>query len=39
LEIGELKYITISEFLADMKREFEREDNKIINIVELKKIE
>ena len=31
--------MTISEFLADMKREFEREDNKIINVAELKRIE
>jgi len=39
LKIRELKYVIIREFLADIKREFDRGDNEIINVAELKKIE
>ena len=34
-----LSYTTVREFLSDLKKEFGREDDKIIKIVELKKIE
>ena len=38
LENKELEYITVGEFLMDLKKEFERGDNKIIKVVELKKV-
>ena len=38
LENEELEYITVGEFLMDLKKEFERGDNKIIKVVELKKV-
>jgi len=34
-----LEYKTVGEFLADLKKEFSREDNKIMKMAELKKIE
>ena len=38
LENEELEYITVGEFLMDLKKEFGRGDNKIIKVVELKKV-
>ena len=38
LENEELEYITVGEFLMDLKKEFGRRDNKIIKVVELKKV-
>ena len=34
-----LEYETVGEFLADLKKELSGEDNKIMKIAELKKIE
>jgi len=34
-----LNYAIVGEFLADLKQKFRREDNKIIKMVKLKKIE
>jgi len=34
-----LKYETVGKFLADLKKEFGGGDNKIIEVVELKRIE
>jgi len=39
LESRSLSYITIGEFLSDLKEEFSSEDNKMIKITELKKVE
>ena len=39
LEIGEQEYIIVREFLTDLKKEFDRENNKIIKVEELKKVE
>ena len=39
LEIGELEYVIVGEFLTDLKKEFDRENNKIIKVAELKKVE
>lgn len=39
LKIEVLKYMTVGEFLVDLKREFKDGDNKIIKVVELKKVE
>ena len=39
LESGSLSYATVREFLSDLKKEFDREYDKIIKIAELKKIE
>ena len=39
LESRSLSYITIEEFLADLKEEFRRGDDKMIKVVELKKVE
>jgi len=36
---GIWQYIIVGQFLADLKKEFDRVDNKIIKIVELKKVE
>ena len=36
LEVGELEYTIVKEFLADLKKKFE-EDDKIIKVAELKK--
>jgi len=39
LEIGNSVYTTIKEFLIDLKQTFKREDNEIMKVVELKKVE
>ena len=39
LEAEELDYITVGEFLTDLKKEFGEGDNKTIKVVELKKVE
>ena len=39
LEIGELEYIIVREFLTDLKKEFDGENDKIIKVAELKKVE
>jgi len=39
LETGVLEYTTVGEFLADLKKEFDGENNKIIKVAELKRIE
>jgi len=39
LEIGNSVYTTIKEFLTDLKQTFKREDNEIMKVVELKKVE
>ncbi len=36
LEIGELEYVIVGEFLTNLKKEFDRENNKIIKVAELK---
>ena len=38
MEIGELEYVIVGEFLTDLKKEFDGENDKII-IAELKKVE
>jgi len=37
LEVGELEYTIVKEFLADLKKKFGEEDDKIIKVAELKK--
>ena len=39
LESGNLSYITVEEFLADLKKEFGRGDNEIMKVAKLKKVE
>ena len=39
LESGSLSYIIVEDFLSDLKEEFGRGNNKMIKVVELKKIE
>jgi len=39
LEAGNLEYETAEEFLADLRKEFEKEDNKTIKIAKLKILE
>jgi len=39
LEVGILEYITIEEFLLDQKKQFGREDNEMMKIAKLKKME
>jgi len=39
LEIRSLSYVIVGEFLVDLKKEFSREDNETIKIIELKKVE
>ena len=39
LESRSLSYITVGEFLSDLKKKFGREDNKTMKVVELKKRE
>jgi len=34
-----LEYKTVGEFLADLKRKFREEDNEMIKIAELKRVE
>ena len=39
LEAGLLEYETAGEFLADIKKEFEGGDKKLVKVVELKRLE
>ena len=39
LEIESLEYEIVGEFLADLKKEFRREDDKTMKVAELKKID
>jgi len=39
LEVGLLEYETAGEFLAEIKREFRGEDEEIIKVAELKRLE
>ena len=39
LKSRSLSYVTVEEFLSDLKKEFGREDDKTIKLAELKKIE
>ena len=39
LEIGELEYESAGEFLAGLKREFGGEDEEVVKVAELKRIE
>jgi len=39
LEAGEMKYESAGEFLAEIKKEFGREDEEVLKMVELKRIE
>ena len=39
LETGSLKYKSVREFLADLKKEFGGENNETMKVAELKKIE
>jgi len=39
LEEGLLEYKTVGEFLADIKKEFRREDEEIVKVAELKRLE
>ena len=38
LERGLLEYKTVGEFLIDIKKEFERRDEKLVKVIELKKV-
>ena len=38
-DIGEIEYESVGEFLAGIKKEFRREDEESVKVVELKKIE
>ena len=39
LESGNLEYMTVEEFLIDLKNKFGGRDNEIVNVVKLKKVE
>ena len=39
LEAGSLEYKIVREFSADLKKEFREEDNKMMKVAELKRIE
>ena len=39
LKSRELEYVTVEKFLMDLKKKFERGDNKMIKMAELKKAE
>ena len=39
LEIGNLVYATVEEFLTDLKQKFKRRNNEIMKVAELKKVE
>jgi len=39
LESENLEYKTVKEFLTDLKKEFRRGDEEIIQVIELKKLE
>jgi len=38
LESGNLSYTTVEEFLSDLKQEFDGEDNKMMKVTKLKKL-
>jgi len=38
LESGNLSYTTVGEFLSDLKQEFDGEDNKMMKVTKLKKL-
>ena len=38
MEVENLEYKTVEEFLVDLKKEFRGEDNKIIKVAELKRL-
>ena len=38
LESGKLEYVTVGEFLIDLKKEFGGDDDEIMKVVELKKV-
>ena len=39
LESSKFEFLSVKDFLAKLKKEFDKEDNKSIKIAELKKIE
>ena len=39
LEVGEVEYETVGEFLAEIKKEFGEGDEELVKIAELKRIE
>lgn len=39
MEIKTLEYTTVEKFLVDFKKEFDKEDDKIMKMAELKKVE
>jgi len=39
LETGELEFESVGEFLAEIKKEFRREDEELLKVAELKWIE
>jgi len=39
LEVGEVEYKSAGKFLAGLKREFGREDEKVVKVAELRKLE
>jgi len=39
LDAEELDYVTVGEFLADLKKKFSEGDDKTIKVAELKKVE
>ena len=39
LEIESLEYEIVKEFLIDLKKKFDREDNKTMKVAELKRVE
>jgi len=39
LENESLEFVTVEEYLMDLKKEFSKKYNEIINVAELKKIE
>ena len=39
LESKSLNYVTVGEFLSDLKKEFGKGNNKMIKVAELKKVE
>ena len=39
LEVGELEFETVGQFLTEIKREFGRGEKKLVKVVELRKLE
>ena len=39
LEGGNVEYISVEDFLADLKIEFEKENNKLAKVTKLKRVE